>query len=456
MANVTVAGASYSDVPAVILPKTGGGSATFVEGETVTVTQSLTHASSSSNLTKVLKGDSFYAEISPDTNYRLASVTVTMGGVDITDQVFKPGLGEKAVTENGTYNAAADNLSGYSKVVVNVAGGGTYVRTEICSQQTVTPDSSQRRATLTGLTEGFNDGEYYVVTYDGVEWLTTCETLWTSNYTIGESQWFLGTGDYVYPFGIIWMSGTTATVAAANTSQHTVKVEHLEFIADGVSLIQKSITANGTYTAASDNADGYSTVTVNVSGGGSPSLQTKTKSYTPTKSVQTEAVSADSGYDGLDTVNISVAAIPSQYIVPEGTKSITANGTGIDVTAYASVDVSVSGTSKNAQVVQGTTRTTSSSMTAIGAELTVSKTGTYNVYWSAFRSNTSSQYTFATQLYIAGTAYGSEQTTWSNHQQNVHLSNVSLTSGQKIRVYGRESRGSSYYMYAGTLTIIEA
>lgn len=458
MANVTVAGASYSDVPAVILPKTGGGSATFVEGETVTVTQSLTHASSSSNLTKVLKGDSFYAEISPDTNYRLASVTVTMGGIDITDQVFKPGLGEKAVTANGTYTAAADNLSGYSKVVVNVAGGGgdTYIRTEICPQQTVTPDSSQRRATLSGLTEGFVDGDYYIVTYDGVEWMTTCETLWSSNYCIGEAQLFLGVVDSVYPFGIIWMSGTTATVAAANASQHTVKVEHLEFIANGVSLIPKSINANGTYTAASDNADGFSVVSVDVSGGGSPSLQTKTKSYTPTKSVQTEAVSADSGYDGLDTVNISVAAIPSQYIVPEGTKSITANGTGIDVTAFASVDVSVSGTSKNAQVVQGTTRTTSSTMTAIGAEMTVAKTGTYDVYWSAFRSNTSTQYTFATQLYIAGTAYGSEQTTWSNHQQNVHLSNVSLTANQKIRVYGRESRGSSYYMYAGTLTIIEA
>lgn len=114
------------------------------------------------------------------------------------------------------------------------------------------------------------------------------------------------------------------------------------------------------------------------------------------------------------------------------------------------------GSSKNAQTVQGTTRTTSSSLTAIGAEMTVSKTGTYDVYWSAFRSSTSSQYTFATKLYINGTGYGSEQTTWSNHQQNVHLSNVSLTVNDKIRVYGRESRGSSYYMYAGTLTIIEA
>ena len=113
------------------------------------------------------------------------------------------------------------------------------------------------------------------------------------------------------------------------------------------------------------------------------------------------------------------------------------------------------GTSKNTQVVQGTTRTTSSTLTAIGAEMTVSKTGTYDVYWSAFRSSTSSSYTYGTQLYIADTAYGTQNTTWSNHVQNNHLSNVSLTANQKIRVYGRNSRGSSYYIYAPTLVIIE-
>lgn len=113
------------------------------------------------------------------------------------------------------------------------------------------------------------------------------------------------------------------------------------------------------------------------------------------------------------------------------------------------------GSSKNTQVVQGTTRTTKSAMTAIGAEMTVSKTGTYSVYWDAFRSNTSTSYTYATQLYINGTAYGSENSTWTNHVQNNHLTNVSLTANQKIRVYGRNSRGSSYYIYAPTLVIVE-
>lgn len=243
---------------------------------------------------------------------------------------------------------------------------------------------------------------------------------------------------------------------------------------------------------------------VNVHGGGnggsSPTLQTKTKTYTPTTSQQTETVTADTGYDGLSSVGITVNAMPSGtagtptatkgnvsnhaisvtpsvtnttgYItgstktgtavtvsaseLVSGSETKTANGT-YDVTNLASLVVNVSGgSSKNVQVVQGTTRTTSSSMTAIGAEMTVSKTGTYDIYWSAFRSSTSGSYTYATQLYIDSTAYGSENATWSNHVQDNHLSNVSLTANQKIRVRGRNSRNSSYYIYAPTLVIVEA
>lgn len=111
------------------------------------------------------------------------------------------------------------------------------------------------------------------------------------------------------------------------------------------------------------------------------------------------------------------------------------------------------GTSKNAQVLQSTTRTTSTSYTKLCGDITVAKTGTYDVYWTYFRSSTSG--TWGSQLYIDDSAYGSAQTTYSNHVSNVHLSNVSLTQGDKLSVYGR-SRGSNYYAYVGQLTIIES
>lgn len=91
-----------------------------------------------------------------------------------------------------------------------------------------------------------------------------------------------------------------------------------------------SASENKTYTAPTGKA--YSPVVVNVPG---PTLQTK--SATPTTSAQD--VEPDSGYDGLSKV--AVDAIPSQYIIPTGTKSVTENGTGIDVAQYAAVDVAV-------------------------------------------------------------------------------------------------------------------
>lgn len=67
-----------------------------------------------------------------------------------------------------------------------------------------------------------------------------------------------------------------------------------------------------------------------------PSLQSKT--ITPTTNQQT--ITADSNYEGLETVTIQ--PIPSQYIVPTGTFTVTSNAT-YDIKNYASVVVSVVG-----------------------------------------------------------------------------------------------------------------
>ena len=45
-----------------------------------------------------------------------------------------------------------------------------------------------------------------------------------------------------------------------------------------------------------------------------PSLQTKTATYTPTESQQTDTITADSGYDGLNEVDVTVDAVSSTYV----------------------------------------------------------------------------------------------------------------------------------------------
>jgi len=111
------------------------------------------------------------------------------------------------------------------------------------------------------------------------------------------------------------------------------------------------------------------------------------------------------------------------------------------------------GSSKNVQIATGVNRVAQTTYTAIsGQSIDVSKTGTYDVYWTGYKSSTSG--TYGTQLYIGNTAYGSAQTTFSNNAQAVHLTGVSLTAGQTITLRGR-ARSTSYYMYGGNLTIVE-
>lgn len=71
-------------------------------------------------------------------------------------------------------------------------------------------------------------------------------------------------------------------------------------------------------------------IITDVTQGSTPTLQTKTKTYTPTESAQTESVSADVGYDGLDTVNVTVNAISSTYV-------------GSGITRRSSTDLTASG-----------------------------------------------------------------------------------------------------------------
>lgn len=178
------------------------------------------------------------------------------------------------------------------------------------------------------------------------------------------------------------------------------------------------VSGNLAITSNTQNTDvtNYATVSVSVT----PNLQSKSKTYTPSSSQQTETITADNGYDGLSSVAITVNA--------------------------------ATGTSKNAQAHESTSRTTSTSYSSLNS-MTCTKAGTYTVYWSTMRSSTSG--TWGSQLYVNGTAYGTADTAnWSNHVQNKTLTGVTIGANQTVAVYAR-SRGSNYYAYVPLVTIIE-
>lgn len=106
------------------------------------------------------------------------------------------------------------------------------------------------------------------------------------------------------------------------------------------------------------------------------------------------------------------------------------------------------GSSMNVQTVQSTSRRNNTALGSV-ASLTCAKAGTYDVYWTCSRSSTSG--TWGSQLYINGTAYDTENTTFSNHVQNNHLSGVQIPANATVAIYGRSRSG--YYIYVPQLTI---
>lgn len=96
--NITLLGASYTAVPAVTLPKTGGGTARFDDASITTATAS-----------DVASGKVFLA----------SDGTITTGTASGGSAVIEA----LSVTQNGTYTAPT-GVDGYSPVTVNVSGGG--------------------------------------------------------------------------------------------------------------------------------------------------------------------------------------------------------------------------------------------------------------------------------------------------------------------------------------------
>ena len=251
---------------------------------------------------------------------------------------------------------------------------------------------------------------------------------------------------------------SSQTIGGANYMMEgavTVNAISSSYVGSGITRRSSSdLTASGaTVTVPSGY---YSAQASKAVASGTAGTPTATKGNVSNHSISvTPSVTNTTGYITGSTKTGTAVTVSASELV-SGSETKTANGT-YDVTNLASLVVNVSGggSSKNVQVVQqNNTRVTATTYTKACGDITVSKTGTYDVYWTAYRTSTSG--TWGTQLYIGSTAYGTAQTTFTNsYYQAIHLSNVSLTANQTISVYGR-SRGSNYYLYVGQLTIIEA
>lgn len=264
-------------------------------------------------------------------------------------------------------------------------------------------------------------------------------------------------------------TGTAVTVTAAelasgskNITSNGSNIDVVGYSTVNVSVSPNVTTLNvtpttsqQTFNASTAGYDGYSTVVVSAVPSGTAGTPTATKSAVSNHSVTvTPSVTNTTGYITGSTKTGTAVTVTAAELV-SGSETKTQNGT-YDVTNLASLVVDVTSSSgKSGQLQSKSARTSSTTYTDMGFEITVAKSGTYNIYWTGYRSSTGG--TNGAQIYVNGVASGNAVTTFDGtyaNCQNGVRSNVSLTAGDKVTIRAR-ARSTSYYMYIMNLAIIE-
>lgn len=226
--NITLLGASYSAVPAVVLPKTGGGTARFDDASITTATAS-----------DVASGKIFLAN---DGTITTGTSSGGGGGVDMPtftvtwDAEYTQIL---SVTCDKTYSEVYDYINAGKVVAIVREPDGEYT------------------AELVAYFIDFdhfpsNSIKYFV-------YINTRELSYDIIYNSG------GTLTAISPSSYYETLNVTANGTYAPSTDYSI-INTVNVNVPSTTISPLSVTANGTYTAPSGTA--YSPVTVNVSGGG--------------------------------------------------------------------------------------------------------------------------------------------------------------------------------------------
>ena len=181
-----------------------------------------------------------------------------------------------------------------------------------------------------------------------------------------------------------------------------------------------------------------------------------------TPSEQAQEIEADSGFTGLKSVK--VGAIPDQYIIPSGSKTITENGK-VDVTCFASVMVNVAGGSGGGSLPSGISAIATGEYT-VSTEFAITKqTVTHNLgvvpdmvlFFATENIATTYSMLFAlrsTKMGYRSSAYNLFLGYHDGNATNVSMTNSNGSSYGVSSItettFQIASHGSSYYWRAGT------
>ena len=317
--NITLMGASFSDVPAVDLPQTGGGTARFIDPSPTTAIDS-----------DVASGKIYYKS---DGTQSVGTASAGQAIV-ITDETDSHGgtirhingvvvSGTKSITQNG----AGIDVTEYAAVDVNVSTGTPRTSTDL---------------TVSGATVTAPAGYYASAASKSV-----------------------ASGSATAPATI---SGTSATVSTGTNTLTLTKTVS----------VTPSVTAG--YVSSGTAGNSSVSLTASVTTQGAQTIHPSTTDQT---------ISSGRYLTGTQTIkavtmtNLTADNIKSGVVVKIG------DSTDDDcVTSITGTYSGGGGTAMNTQTTQSTSRRNNTALGSI-MSLTCSTAGTYDVYWTCTRSNTS-------------------------------------------------------------------
>lgn len=269
-----------------------------------------------------------YTEVVVDYALNNEDITVTQNGTYTKSASSYDGLGtvtvalplnSKTINHNGTYLASSDSLEGFTDVTVavplapkSITRNGTYVATDDgvdgYSSVSLTYDThNQDKTVYTNGPVTFDSG------YDGLGTVNVALPLGTK--TVTRDGTYLASSDSLEGFTQFTVDYDLRLedISVNNNGVYTAGsgYDGLGEVTVSLDLDSKTITANGTYNASSDNLSGYDTVTVNVDVNNENRTFTANGTYYPTQGKNgIYEVTVNTPYQGyLDDINTALTNI---------------------------------------------------------------------------------------------------------------------------------------------------